>query len=334
MIDEMTYSWINATAIREEMDQFNDTIKLFMSAHEEYQSSLTDEEQVADSEWYDQFDEVFSFKRKMVKWLKEAELNNEEVKSRMSYKSGSSRSCKSGSSKSSSKSGNSRGSKVSMEERAIEENIRLAEVIAEANYADQKIKMEYDRKKLEIEERVAKAKAKVLSTFGDVSLQKCKEEDQLLNEDNRKNKKTPLLRKDPVFRKNETKIEDQKFSHRSRLNYDCKGFIPGKKYFPDYFLQSKNHEVNKNYDSDGEVSPEGKFQGAPEVDIDTFSGDPLEYHYFMEVFKEVVEEKIEDPRGRLTRLIKYTAGEAKDLIKHCIQQPSAEGYENAMELLK
>ena len=53
MMDEMVYSWVNATAIREEMDQFNDTINLFMSAHEEYQSLLTDEEQAADSEWYD-----------------------------------------------------------------------------------------------------------------------------------------------------------------------------------------------------------------------------------------------------------------------------------------
>ena len=41
-------------------------------------------------------------------------------------------------------------------------------------------------------------------------------------------------------------------------------------------------------------------QGAPVVDIDTFSGDPLEYHYFMEVFKEVVEKRIKDPRGRPT----------------------------------
>ena len=58
-----------------------------------------------------------------------------------------------------------------MEERAIDDNIRLAEVIAEAKYADQKMKMEYDRKKFEMEERVEKAKvrAKVLTTFGDVS---------------------------------------------------------------------------------------------------------------------------------------------------------------------
>ena len=51
-----------------------------------------------------------------------------------------------------------------------------------------------------------------------------------------------------------------------------------------------------------------------------FSGYPLEYHYFMEIFKEVVEKKIEDPRGRVSRLIKYITGETKYLIKHYIQK--------------
>ena len=76
----------------------------------------------------------------MVQWLKEAELN-EEMKSTMG-----------------SKSGNSRGSKVNMEEKATEENSRLAEVIAASNYADQKMKMEYDRKEVR-NGRMAKAKA-------------------------------------------------------------------------------------------------------------------------------------------------------------------------------
>ena len=123
-----------------------------------------------------------------------------------------------------------------------------------------------------------------------------------IRKNNRKNKKTPLLRKEPIFHKNETKIEDQKFSHQSRLNYDCKEFIPGKKYFPDDFSQSNNYELNKNYQSDGEVSKViGKLiqlQGALEVDLDTFPGNPLEYYYLMEVFKEMVEKKIEDVRGR------------------------------------
>ena len=60
-------------------------------------------------------------------------------------------------------------------------------------------------------------------------------------------------------------------------------------------------------------------QAAPEVDIDCFDGNPLNYHYFMALFCEVMEVKIEDPRGRLTRLFKYTVEEAKELIKHCIQ---------------
>ena len=123
-----------------------------------------------------------------------------------------------------------------------------------------------------------------------------------IRKNNRKNKKTPLLRKEPIFHKNEIKIEDQKFSHQSRLNYDCKEFIPGKKYFPDGFSQSNNYELNKNYQSDGEVSTViGKLiqlQGALEVDVDTFPGNPLEYYYLMEVFKEMLEKKIEDVRGR------------------------------------
>ena len=99
------------------------------------------------------------------------------------------------------------------------------------------------------------------------------------------------------------------------MNYDYKEFIPGKKYFPDDFLSSSNQEISNNYQSDGEVSKMLckliQQQGAPEVDIDTFSGDPLELYYFMEVLKEVVEKKIEDPREKLTRLIKYRAGEVK-----------------------
>ena len=36
MTDEITYSLVNATAVKEEVDQFIDTIKLLMSVHEEY----------------------------------------------------------------------------------------------------------------------------------------------------------------------------------------------------------------------------------------------------------------------------------------------------------
>ena len=75
-------------------------------------------------------------------------------------------------------------------------------------------------------------------------------------------------------------------------------------------------------------------QAALDVDIDIFSGEPVDYHYFIAVFEEVVEKKIDDPRGRLARLISYTEGEPKEMIKYCIQQPVSVGYKTARSLLK
>ena len=68
-------------------------------------------------------------------------------------------------------------------------------------------------------------------------------------------------------------------------------------------------------------------QSATEIDIDVFGGSPLEFHYFMAVFDEAVEKKIENPRGKLTRLIKYTTGQVKEMVRNCIQLPPKEGYE-------
>ena len=70
------------------------------------------------------------------------------------------------------------------------------------------------------------------------------------------------------------------------------------------------------------------------VEIDTFDGNPLNYFYFMALFKEAVEKKVDDPKGRLTRLIKFTSVEAKELIQHCIQLPDLIGYKKAKSLME
>ena len=54
------------------------------------------------------------------------------------------------------------------------------------------------------------------------------------------------------------------------------------------------------------------------MDLDVIDGNPLECHYFMTLPHEVVEKRVDDPRGKLTRLIKYTKGDAKEMIKHCV----------------
>lgn len=74
-------------------------------------------------------------------------------------------------------------------------------------------------------------------------------------------------------------------------------------------------------------------QSAPVVDIDTFNGNPLEYTYFRATFRDAVEQRVQDPRGRLTRLLKYTSGDAKELIKHCFYEDSSICYTKAIGLL-
>ena len=75
-----------------------------------------------------------------------------------------------------------------------------------------------------------------------------------------------------------------------------------------------------------------KQQSAPDVGLDVSDGNPLQYHNFMTLFHELVEKQIDDPRSRLTRLIRYTKGDPKDMIQHCVQQPRSVGYKNAEKI--
>ena len=76
-----------------------------------------------------------------------------------------------------------------------------------------------------------------------------------------------------------------------------------------------------------------KMQSASEPTIEIFYGNPLEFKYFITTFEEVIETKIDEARGRLIRLIQFTSGEAKDLIKGCIHLTAEKGYKHAKSLL-
>ena len=52
-----------------------------------------------------------------------------------------------------------------------------------------------------------------------------------------------------------------------------------------------------------------------------------------QILERHVEKMIDDQRGRLTRLIKYTDGDAKDLIKHCVHADPLYCYDRAIALL-
>ena len=75
-----------------------------------------------------------------------------------------------------------------------------------------------------------------------------------------------------------------------------------------------------------------KEQAAPQATIEPFEGNPLSFAYFF--FTGSVEKKIEDPMGRLTRLIKCTAGDVQELVKHGVNDKPEQGCRNAMALLR
>ena len=130
-------------------------LKLLTAVNDEYQRLFREDELLTDSQCFEEQDErIFSFKHKIIKWMKEVELNKEELGSRKSLGS---RSNKSRSSKSSISSNGS--SRSSIKDKAIEEKIKVADLIAESNFTEQKLKMEYEAKRLELEEKVAKAQA-------------------------------------------------------------------------------------------------------------------------------------------------------------------------------
>ena len=76
-----------------------------------------------------------------------------------------------------------------------------------------------------------------------------------------------------------------------------------------------------------------KEQSAPEIEIDVFIANPMEFHYFMAVLKEVVKKRLDDERGKLTCLIKFTKGDVKDMVKNCIQLPPEDGFKTPKHLL-
>ena len=89
-------------------------------------------------------------------------------------------------------------------------------------------------------------------------------------------------------------------------------------------------DVNGRYSEENDYNTEMtckllRQQPAPHVDIEKFDGNPINYQCFMSIFKEVVEERIEDPN---------TDGETVKLTKSCVQQPTHLEYQNVKMLLE
>ena len=72
---------------------------------------------------------------------------------------------------------------------------------------------------------------------------------------------------------------------------------------------------------------------APNVQLDPFSGNSIDFPFFMANFTQAIEEKVRDDKGRLQRPIQFTDGPAKELAKSCIYLPEESCYVQAKKLL-
>ena len=78
MMNDILYSFRNASAVAEKMEQLNDILKLLTAGNDEFQHLLTEDEllQIASG----LKSSMFSFKRKIIKWVKEAELKTKKLR--------------------------------------------------------------------------------------------------------------------------------------------------------------------------------------------------------------------------------------------------------------
>ena len=71
----------------------------------------------------------------------------------------------------------------------------------------------------------------------------------------------------------------------------------------------------------------------PKREFLSFNGDPKRYPRFIKSFEINVERKVKEDDEKLSYLIQYCKGAAKDVIENCLMLPTEEGYKEAKEIL-
>ena len=240
--------------------------------------------------------------------MREAENDNKSNRSSKSSKRSSDRSSKKSSHSSKSRSSEGSSRKASLEQRALEDKLKMAELLAEASFTEEKHAAILNAEKLRQSEELAKLKART----------------QVLDKIN-KDDPDPANINTGVAKPDE-KQNQIKADKIVKVEKCTKKLNPNAEAF-----QSKESNGGEIH---GLLKGMIEQQAARNVEMETFDSNPLEYHHFMDLFREVVEKWMQDPKERLLRLLKYARGEAHDMIKHCLQEPSYTGYIHAKGLLR
>ena len=167
-IEDFFYGNKNFITVKDELAQYDNVFKRIIENHEEHCKILKPEEQANEEDHFEDVDQrVFIFKHKVRNWLKDAE-DEYDKRSKSSGRSSKARSSKESTRSSrSSKASSSRSleadslkSKVSSKAKAIEEKVKIAELLAEAEFMEKRRMIEMEAERLHIQEKVVKAQAK------------------------------------------------------------------------------------------------------------------------------------------------------------------------------
>ena len=70
--EDLLCSSTNKVAVEEEMNQFNDLLKMLIDVYQDYNQLLDDDDEREDDDWFDEIDtQTCSFKRRVYYWLRE-----------------------------------------------------------------------------------------------------------------------------------------------------------------------------------------------------------------------------------------------------------------------
>ena len=254
-----------------------------------------------------------------------------------------------------------KGSSIrSIASHIAKEKARIAELQVEAEFAQEQQRLEQDARNLTLRLEMAKAEAK-LQAYQSSDIEDCSQNlDDLPAEVDKSQKVADyinrhLLSVNDVSRQNEGIVppvdqsvdggdhqdqdhqeEDQPSRKSTKVNARTLEVKLGRRQNVPQSIQREDNPfaVRPPIDQMYGLTHLINHLQAPTVEIDTFSGNCIDYPYFITTFIEVVETRISDPRGRLIRLLKYLDEEAKELVQACVYLPADEGYKKARQLLE
>ena len=127
----------------------------------EYMKLLTEDLHEGEENWFEAVDEVvFTQKHKVYNRMREAENDNKSDRSSRSSKRSSDRSSKKSSHSSKSRLSEGSSRKASLEQRVLEDKLKIAELLAETSFTEEKHAATLNAEKLRQSEELAKLKAR------------------------------------------------------------------------------------------------------------------------------------------------------------------------------